>query len=358
MRDLREELSAHSGYPCVTLTMPTSRTMPGNAEDPIRLKNLVSQAEKRMTEEVGKRPSAQALANLRHAAGSIDHNRNYEGLAIFANETVEQVVKTRFPLPERVTVDETFSLRALLRAERRAEPYALLVLSLKDALLYEGVREDLFEVRSGGFPMENRGAGGGSKVPGGPSVSRTASVDGSRADFVRECLSAVEGLEDVPTRLVVTGTEEVLSEARSAIRSPLELLGTISGSYVGSNVAELGRLAWEVVRDARRAQSAQVVADLDKARAARTFEAGLQALAPLAVDGRIARLVVGMGYEAAGRYDADRRSLDLIDAPSDWGDMDDAVEWVIAEVLRTQGEVVFVEDEVLGEEPIMAVLRY
>lgn len=357
VQDLRKELASHAGYPCITLTLPTGRNMPENAADPIRLKNLLSEAKSRLNDELGKRPAALALENLQTAADSVDHDSNLDGLAIFANETIEIVLKTRFPLPERVTVDERFSLRTLLRAERRAEPYAVLVLSLDEARLFEGNREDLFEVRDG-FPTKNSGVGAGVSVPSGPGVNFTAAVDDSRKQFVRQCMNQLGEIPGLPTRVVVTGTPEIISEAHESVSEPFEVIATVAGSFIGENVAELGKRAWEAVRESRRAQVDGLLGQLDDARSAQRFESGIQALAPLAVESRIGLLVCGFDMEAPGRFDPETGLFTEIEAAEAWNDLDDGVEWLIGQVMDHGGKVRFAEDELLGEHRLAAVLRY
>lgn len=356
--ELRKELSTHAGYPCISLTMPTGRSMPENAADPIRLKNLVSEAAKRLEAEIGKRPAAVALKNLQTAANSVDHDNNLDGLAIFANENVEIVLKTRFQLPERLVIDERFSLRTLMRAERRAEPYTVVVLSLDEARVFTGIREDLAEVRGGGFPAKNSGVGAGAKVPSGPGVNATAAVDDSRSQFVRHVMSQLGSHAQLPRQLVVTGTPEILSDAKALISAPFEIVATLPGSFVGDNVADLGSRVWAELREARRAGVKDLLDQLGSARSAQKYEAGIQALAPLAAQGRIDLLVCGFDVESPGRYDADTGLFREIDSPTEWTDLDDGVEWLIGQVIDHGGSVRFAEDDLLEGQALAAVLRY
>lgn len=358
LQELRKELMVHEGYPCISLTMPTARTMPDNAQDPVRLKNLVNLAKSRLADEIGKRPAAAALKNLEIAADSVDHSRNYEGLAIFANETVEWVVKTRFALPENLVIDDRFSLRSILRAERRAEPYTVLLLSLEEARLFEAQREDLYETKAGGFPAQNPSYGAGSKTPGGPGVNPTASVDESRRRFVVECMDRLRSVADLPKRVVVAGTPEILSNAQEAAGKDIEIVATLQGNYLKSKPSEVGAKAWEAVREARRARSVALVENLNNARSAKRFEAGVQSLVPLAREGRIELLVCGMDYTVAGRIDEETGALHLIDTPENWSDLDDVVDWIVHRVLETGGQVRFVEDDLMGETPIAAIIRF
>src|SRR3989304_5815766 len=53
-----------SGYPALTITLPTHRTSPENRQDPIRVKNLVEQAATRLLEEFSRREIAPLLNQL------------------------------------------------------------------------------------------------------------------------------------------------------------------------------------------------------------------------------------------------------------------------------------------------------
>jgi len=53
-----------SGYPALTITLPTHRTSPDNRQDPIRVKNLVEQAASRLLAEFSKRDIAPLLDRL------------------------------------------------------------------------------------------------------------------------------------------------------------------------------------------------------------------------------------------------------------------------------------------------------
>ena len=68
-----------NSYPAVTITLPTHRTSPENRQDPIRVKNLVEQATKRLLEEYSKREIAPLLDRLEQLAEGIDYRHTLNG---------------------------------------------------------------------------------------------------------------------------------------------------------------------------------------------------------------------------------------------------------------------------------------
>lgn len=80
-----KEIQALRSYPSVTITLPVHRTHPDNEKDPIRLKNLVSEAVSRLEEAFGKRESAEIVEAIQRLADEVDHEHNLDGLVIFAS---------------------------------------------------------------------------------------------------------------------------------------------------------------------------------------------------------------------------------------------------------------------------------
>lgn len=74
------------GYPNLTIILPTHRTALDNRQDPVRLKNLISEATNRLLSEFGKREVEALLKRLEDLAGGIDFNRTLDGLALFVNQ--------------------------------------------------------------------------------------------------------------------------------------------------------------------------------------------------------------------------------------------------------------------------------
>ena len=82
--DLHELQDVHN-YPCLTITLPTHRTSPDNKQDPIRVKNLVTEGTKRLLGEFSKREVAPLLERLNTLVEAIDYNYTLDGLVLAVN---------------------------------------------------------------------------------------------------------------------------------------------------------------------------------------------------------------------------------------------------------------------------------
>ena len=67
------ELQDVRTYPCLTITLPTHRTRPDNKQDPIRVKNLVTEGTNRLLGEFPKREVAPLLDRLNALVDAIDY---------------------------------------------------------------------------------------------------------------------------------------------------------------------------------------------------------------------------------------------------------------------------------------------
>ena len=151
-----DRLMADRLGPCVTLTLPTHRTMPEASQDVILLKDLLKQAGERLTDMGEKRAMAPILERLHTLAGSIDHGHHMDGLALFASADHAELVKLPFPVDARVVVGDAYMVRDVVRARLGSVHYHVLVLSQHAARLFAAYDDHLVgEVRSG-LPLENR----------------------------------------------------------------------------------------------------------------------------------------------------------------------------------------------------------
>ena len=73
-------------YPSVSIILPTYRTAPENLKDPIRVKNLVKEAEDRLLQEFTWREVDSLTTHLHNLVERLDYQYMTEGLAIYVNK--------------------------------------------------------------------------------------------------------------------------------------------------------------------------------------------------------------------------------------------------------------------------------
>lgn len=359
LHDLRDLQEVHT-YPSLTITLPTHRTSPDNQQDPIRVKNLVSEARNRLLKEFSRRELDPLLSRLDEVVAGIDYRSTLDGLVLTVNRDMAREYVVPFALEERVVVDDTFFTRDLVRALNRTQRYWVLSLSEQDTQLYEATREHLEEVRTGGFPMRHTGPGGATRLPGGPGVNPSAVRDESHRQFFREVDQALSPfIKDDPQPIALAGVDRYLAFFREMSSRAGDIIADLPGNYDHLTAHDLGRLIWPPVKEGFSARRREVLDQLGAAAGQHRMASTLGEVWRNAQQGRGEVLVVEEGYHEPARLNA-AGQLELgINDPTAPAVLDDAVDEVITAVLARGGRVVFVEDGSLPQySRIAMILRY
>ncbi len=353
-------LQAVRHYPAVTITLPTHRTSPDNKQDPIRVKNLVTEATNRLLGEFSRREVEPLLSRLDALVNDIDYRYTLDGLALFVNRDIGRRFILPFTLPERVVVDETFWTRGLVFALNRTPRYWVLALSEQPTRLFEGVREHLQEITDEGFPMTHTGPGGERGLPNDPAVNRSAYRDERHRQFFRQVSAALTPfISDDPLPLALVGVDRYLAFFREVSPHASAVVTTVTGNHDKTPAHELGKLVWPLVEQNLAIRRAEALKELDAAVGAQKYASTLGEVWRFAHEGRVDVLLVEEDYHQAVQVAGDGMTLTPVDDPALPGVLDDAVDEIIAIVLDKGGRVVFVDNGALPQhQRIATILRY
>ncbi|WP_413755744.1 chemotaxis protein [Streptomyces sp. MMBL 11-3] len=353
------ELRRPRPYPAVSVLAPTHRAEPDNAQDPVRLRNLLAEARKKLESDpaVTRERRIDVVEQLEQALAEVDPIDVRDGLVIFAAPGEHQVWALSRTVPERVVLSDTFLTRNLVAARAAESPFWVMTLSADRIRLWSGGGERVAESAMAGFPM-TRSLGD----PDPERQQRAGDLPGTFRDeqmrhFVREADTALAGvLRSSPRPLYVVGDrpalalfEEVGTVAKDAVHVPHGGLGHAGAEAVWQAVGPL-----VTAEDVRRAEG--VLQALEDARGRREYAAGVDEVWQNATEGRVRLLAVEENYRVTVRDDGPHL------VPADSGDLDareDIVDEIVEQCLDTGAEVRFVPDGALAEaEGIAAVLRY
>ncbi|GGV04369.1 hypothetical protein GCM10010260_46780 [Streptomyces filipinensis] len=353
------ELRRPRPYPAVSVLTPTHRREPENGQDPVRLRNVVTEARRRLESDpsVTRERRNDVVAQLDRALTEVDLTHAEDGLVIFAAPGEHQVWSLARTVPERVVLSDTFLTRNLVAAQAAERPFWVLSVSADHVTLWSGGEDRVVQDRTGGFPLERRQENFDPerqmRTGGLPS---TFSDEGTR-QFLREADTAMSTvLRDQPRPVYVTGDQAALSL--------LDEVGSVAKAAVHvphGGLAHAGPEAvWQALRPVLEAEARKdttgIVRELTSARGHRTFAAGLDELWQSAREGRVRLLAVEENFRA----DASDLGAHLV--PAESGDLDareDIVDEIVEQCLETGADVRFVPDGTLGDaNGIAGVLRY
>ena len=363
--------------PAVSIFLPTHRAGQEIQQDPIRLKNLLKQAEGQLIAE-GSRP-ADARELLAPVAGLLDDaafwRHQQDGLAVFRSRDVFRVYRLPLALSEFVSVSSRFYVKPLLPLLMNDERFYILALSQKAVRLLECARDSVHEIEVRDVPQGMEEA-----LPEGtsPQLQRhTLPMDGRNAsrfhghgvgtddvdvvNLTRYFHRVDDALKDILKHqhapLILACVEYLAPIYREVTAYPHILEGILPGNPDGVKNEALHQKAWTLVlphfRKAREQAASQYYEGLAKGRASHT----LAEILPAAYQGRIAALFVPLGVRRWGRFDFDRLSLDEHEAeqPAD----EELLDLATMQTLMHGGRVYGVKpEEIPGGQLLAAVYRF
>src|SRR6266516_7237637 len=143
-----QQLVTTNGKWHVSLYMPTHRVGRDQQESPIRLRNLMAQAEKNLLEYGVRRP--EALEMMRPAEELLLDSgfwqRQSEGLAIFISKESSRIYRLPIHFDEVVVVGKSFYVQPILSLLNGNGNFYILALSLNQTRLFQASRDNISEV--------------------------------------------------------------------------------------------------------------------------------------------------------------------------------------------------------------------
>lgn len=262
-------------YPAVSVLLPTHRREPDNAQDAVRLRNLLEEAKDAVHNdpEVSRADRIDVIGQLDQALGEVDLVHAEDGLAIFAAPGEHQVWTLARTVPARVLLAQTFLTRNLVAAHVANQPFWVLALSADVATMWSGTKGRAPEQFTGTFPVR--------RVPEDFDPEREERIGDTPSTFnderTRQFLREVTESAGVvvaadPRPMYVVGESEALAALDDAGKLVKEAAGLITQGGLAEGPAEALRQALATAAGTRAQEEvAGVLSELDDARSRKAF---------------------------------------------------------------------------------------
>jgi len=350
--DLKLLLDPRRG-PCVSAFLPTHRG--GSEQDPTRYKNLLRQAEDRLTAHGVRGPEA---GDLLEPARELLADESFwraqsDGLALFLAPGFQRRYRLPVAFPERVVVGDSFHVEPLLPLLNAGGRFYVLALSQKHVRLLQGTAHGVQDLDLAGVPQglaealrfhdtdepllfhtrPNGRHGGWSAIFHGHGVG----IDDHKDDLLAYFRAVDRGLHEIlrteRAPLVLASVEYLWPIYREANRYPHLLEGGIAGNPDGLSAEELCRRALALVRPHWRRAQAEAAALYAQLLGTGRASADLPEVVQAAREGRVEILFVESGRRVWGR--AETGAAHEREEPGD----EDLLNRATADTLRHGGTV-------------------
>lgn len=388
-QDLKR-LSQHEDGWHVSIYMPTHRASDQIQQDPIRLKNLLTQAEEALVERGLRRPEAEALLQPARDLfpDQLFWQNQGDGLALFASGEAFHTFRLPFDFEEKVVVTRRFHLKPLLRLLSGGGRFFVLALSQDRVRLLQGTRYAVGKVDLERVPQSLAEAlrlddpeqrlqwhtttgppkGRGGAPTAGTGADRRAAFHGSGApaedqkDRILRYFHQVDAgmqdlLADLRIPLVLAGVDYLLPIYRQANTYRYIVEEEIEGNPDDVDARKLHQAAWQLVRprfEQERQEAAGLYRQLEDGKRA---SSDLEEVLPAAHYGKVETLFVALGQERWGTFDPEVNRLVLDEEDAVF--REDLLDLAAVQTLLHGGTIYAVEPEqVPGGGPLAALFRY
>ncbi len=392
--DVRQLIQPHR-WPCVSIYMPTHRRGPDIRQDPIRLRNLLDEAELKLTSGGMRLPEARDLLQpAREFLDAPDFWRHQsDGLAIFIMRDDQRLFRLPIHFDELTIVNDRFHLKPLFPMLTGDGLFYIVGVSLNETRLLRCTRGSYQEIQSPVLPQgietimrfieEQKQLQWHTETGPAPTIaSGSGLVAGERAamfhgqgagerhakdrifEYFRVVNDALKKL--IPDRhvpMVFAGVEYLFPIFQEANEDFVLLDEFVPGNpdqAHGVRPEELHQRAWRIIEPyfAREREKAaklfRTAAGAEPSRVAVTIDDAVQA----AHDGRIEYLFVPIDQHVWGFFDPASRRVEVHKSPQK-GD-EDLLDFAATRTFMHRGVVYVVPANDMPEpgREIAALLRY
>jgi hypothetical protein len=370
--------------PWVSIFMPTHRPGAEGQQDPIRLKNLVRQAEDRLIDLGLRTPDARKLLGepQKLLTDDLFWRDQQEGLALYCAPSFFRSYRLPLRFDETLVVSGRPYLRPILPLFTTQCRFFVLALSKQHLRFFSGSRHAISEVPLNGVPrsideamkydefdkprrarwVQPSGQGRSGHAEGGATY-RGLGVEGeaSKDNLLRYSQMVDRGLHQVlreeKAPLVVAAVEYLMPIYREANTYAHLLDRGVEGNPDLLKPEELHRQAWRVVEPHFKGREEEAIKRFTTLAGTGRSSHQIEDIVPAAATGRVDTLWVARGVQVWGRFDPQDGSVVEHQAPR-VGDQELVDLAAVQTILH--GGTVYSRDQAKapGDGVVAAIFRY
>jgi hypothetical protein len=359
------------GKICISIIVPSHKLAPERRVDRLQVERAVEQAKKELQHTYREEEIKTLLQSLDEIYGQIDFNHNTLGIGLFVSPVIKKLVHFFFPVEEKVLIGRSFEIRDLLYQTNYSTRYFTLMLSEKEAKLFEGRLNNLVEITDHNFPKKyvddyiySHPSRGSSSA--GVAFVREFEKERSQLEEIRYQHFAGQvgdGLKEYlidDTPLILAGAKKDISYFKIANHNNLHVIGEIPGNYFYIGITKLGDLSWNLFRSFLDQEKLQRVREFEEKIGQGFGVTGVPEIWRAAAEGRGLDLLVEKDFSEPGfLINGDPLHLYLSPPNEPHQILADAIDDLIECVLEKNGHVTILGNDSLRDyQGIAMITRY
>lgn len=359
---------------CISIILPTHPLSPDRRTDRVQLEKDIQEAKSHIQSRYGNAVTGSLMQHIDDLYNQLDFMHSTAGVGLFVSGNVQKLVHFFFPVKGRVSISDKFDIRDLLYESFYDVPYSVLVLSQKEAKLYNGRLNTVIEITDKDFPVKNSDEYEYNRPSRGSSYAGYSNVKEFEKDksvteeirlksFFRKTDELLHNYLNVDTPIIAAGDNKDLVYFSEVSRHDQNIACNIPGNYTTYSEHELGSLTWKAMKLFLDNKKEKLTRDMREQIGAGGPGIPGDAIGDLwraALDGRGYKLFVEKDHSLTG-YVSDNNEYELYLQPPKhaYTIVPDIVNRIIELVIEKDGEVILVENDALRDHMRMALItRY
>ncbi len=365
------EMQKEKGKTCVSVIVATHKLSPERQANPIEIKKAIKETKEYLLHNYKTEEVNSLINSIDELYNQIDFIHVDFGIGFFVSSGVQQLVHFSFPVTNKIIVGNSFEVRDLLYEMNYALPYYLLLLTEKNARLFEGRLNKLTEVKDNNFPQEyieeyiyEHSVRGTSYS--GHAFTKDFEKDKSVMEEIRysQFFKKVDALLDNYAlhnkSLLLASVSKELSSFKKVSKHADKIAAKIEGNFTYNDLLDLENKAWEKYKKVIDGKKVLLLKDYEEKIGTGLGIEGVEEVWKAAKAGRGYKLLVEKDFKRAGFIaNEDDSRLYLAPPKSEHKILTDAVDDLIETVVEKNGEIVFMENDMLwNHHHIALITRY
>lgn len=364
-----KELFDQQDETCVSIFMPLQWQPEQRDANRIRLKNLIKQAEQKLT-GVPNHPSQLLAPALELLASGRLQQTSSVGLALFLKPDFERHYFLPATMPELVIVGQRFHTKPLLPLLHNNEQFYILALSQNDVRLFEANRYHIKPMSLPEMPesmsealyyeeyekqLQYHVSTEQNAMYHGHEVS--AEKKGAVRRYFRQINEVLAKQLQAPTPLLLACVDYLLPLYQEVNSYPNLLEQNISGNPDEAKPNELREQAWHIVSSRFEEEKTAAIQQYQAVATTERASAQLPEIIAAAHNGRVDTLFTPIGQQQWGQFDASSGTVKLCQQAEP--DMVDLLDETAVHTLLNGGTVYALEPQEMPDDALLtAVFRY
>ena len=380
-----KSLLEQDGLPRLSLYMPTHRAGPDIQQDPIRFKNLLEQAEERLSDYGMRGPEVQEF--LDPARNEVAEDKTFwqqgDGLALFLAPNHLEYYRLPLEFEEILTLGHQFYLKPIFKMFQNDGHFYILALSQNEVRVFGGTKHNVERLELEQLPASLAealkwdnperqtqshpvSAGGQGANRGAPDVmfhGHGVGKDDEKTDILRYFRAVDKGLSeylaDKQDPLILAGVQYLLPIYREASSYRFLLDEGIEGNPEDVRPETLHARAWELLAPRFKTEQQEAIELYRQQFGGRTGRASknIEEIVPAAYGGRVGQLFLQERSELWGHYDLANNRVELHTEQTP--ESEDLINTAAVYAFQNNAALyVLEESEMPDQTPIAAVFRY